>query len=255
MTKTKYATIENSPARPKGTSGNGLVKPGKLRRSQEEAAEEEVCQTYYMKLRSGFTIEKKACYFRRGITKKLGGKAQVQALREPSFTEARSTEKYLGPTGTQAALSDYLEYPASLSTYNDKSVTFTLVDKGYVINVGDKGEKQKKDKVLLRYYESPYSLSESGDGVDGKMLMVNMSPTNDVRVFLHANKKKHSVEFHRDEKRLSDLAFFVVHKESSECVSFECKSIRGTYLGVKDNNLGLIQGKNPGSENILFKLS
>ncbi|XP_062064265.1 interleukin-33 isoform X2 [Lepus europaeus] len=219
MTKTKYATIENSPARPKGTSGNGLVKPGKLRRSQEEAAEEEVCQTYYMKLRSGFTIEKKACYFRRGITKKPGGKAQVQALLEPSFIEARSTEEYLGPTGTQAAPSGYL------------------------------------DKVLLRYYESPYSLSESGDGVDGKMLMVNMSPTNDVHLLLHANKKKHSVEFHRDEKRLSDLAFFVVHKESSECVSFECKSIRGTYLGVKDNNLGLIQGKNPGSENILFKLS
>uniref|UniRef100_G1T660 Interleukin-33 n=1 Tax=Oryctolagus cuniculus TaxID=9986 RepID=G1T660_RABIT len=112
-----------------------------------------------------------------------------------------------------------------------------------------------RNKVLLRYYESPYSSSESGDGVDGKMLMVNMSPTNDAHLLLHANKKKHSVEFHRYENRLSDLAFFVVHKESSECVSFECKSHRGTYLGVKDNHLGLIQGKNPGSENILFKLS
>ncbi|XP_069907966.1 interleukin-33 isoform X2 [Oryctolagus cuniculus] len=242
MTKTKYATIENSRARPNGTSGNGLVKPAKLRRSQQKAAEE-VCQIYNMKLRSGLTIEKKACYFRRGITKKPDGKFQVEALRGPSFTEAGRTEEYLE------------QYPASLSTYNDKSVTFTLVDKSYVINVGDKGKKQKKDKVLLRYYESPYSSSESGDGVDGKMLMVNMSPTNDAHLLLHANKKKHSVEFHRYENRLSDLAFFVVHKESSECVSFECKSHRGTYLGVKDNHLGLIQGKNPGSENILFKLS
>lgn len=254
MTKTKYATIENSRARPNGTSGNGLVKPAKLRRSQQKAAEE-VCQIYNMKLRSGLTIEKKACYFRRGITKKPDGKFQVEALRGPSFTEAGRTEEYLERTGTQAALSSFLEYPASLSTYNDKSVTFTLVDKSYVINVGDKGKKQKKDKVLLRYYESPYSSSESGDGVDGKMLMVNMSPTNDAHLLLHANKKKHSVEFHRYENRLSDLAFFVVHKESSECVSFECKSHRGTYLGVKDNHLGLIQGKNPGSENILFKLS
>ncbi|XP_008253211.2 interleukin-33 isoform X1 [Oryctolagus cuniculus] len=254
MTKTKYATIENSRARPNGTSGNGLVKPAKLRRSQQKAAEE-VCQIYNMKLRSGLTIEKKACYFRRGITKKPDGKFQVEALRGPSFTEAGRTEEYLEHTGTQAALSSFLEYPASLSTYNDKSVTFTLVDKSYVINVGDKGKKQKKDKVLLRYYESPYSSSESGDGVDGKMLMVNMSPTNDAHLLLHANKKKHSVEFHRYENRLSDLAFFVVHKESSECVSFECKSHRGTYLGVKDNHLGLIQGKNPGSENILFKLS
>lgn len=254
MTKTKYATIENSRARPNGTSGNGLVKPAKLRRSQQKAAEE-VCQIYNMKLRSGLTIEKKACYFRRGITKKPDGKFQVEALRGPSFTEAGRTEEYLEHTGTQAALSSFLEYPASLSTYNDKSVTFTLVDKSYVINVGDKGKKQKKDKVLLRYYESPYSSSESGDGVDGKMLMVNMSPTNDAHLLLHANKKKHSVEFHRYENRLSDLAFFVVHNESSECVSFECKSHRGTYLGVKDNHLGLIQGKNPGSENILFKLS
>lgn len=254
MTKTKYATVENSPARPNGTAGNGLVKPGKLRRSQHEAAEE-VCQIYYMKLRSGLTIEKKACYFRRGITKKPGGKSQVQALWRPSFIEACRTEEYLTRTGTQAALSSFLEYPASLSTYNDKSVTFTLVDKSYVIDVRDKGKTQKTDKVLLRYYESPYSSSESGDGVDGKMLMVNMSPTNDVHLLLHANKKKHSVEFHRYENRRSDLAFFVVHKESSECVSFECKSHRGTYLGVKDDHLGLIQGKNPGSENILFKLS
>uniref|UniRef100_A0A8C5XMN1 Interleukin-33 n=1 Tax=Microcebus murinus TaxID=30608 RepID=A0A8C5XMN1_MICMU len=117
-------------------------------------------------------------------------------------------------------------------------------------------------KVLLRYYESQRSSSESGDDVDGKMLMVNLGPPTKDH-WLHANNKEHSVELHKSEKPLPEQAFFVLHKQpfksvSSECVSFECKNYPGTYLGVKDNQLALIKvdcSESLSSENIMFKLS
>uniref|UniRef100_H0WQ32 Interleukin-33 n=1 Tax=Otolemur garnettii TaxID=30611 RepID=H0WQ32_OTOGA len=116
------------------------------------------------------------------------------------------------------------------------------------------------DKVLLRYYESQRSSSESGDDVDGKMLMVNLGPTKDL--WLHANNKENSVELHKCEKPLPE-AFFVLHKKplncvSSECVSFECKNDPGKFIGVKDNQLALIKvdcSENSCNENIMFKLS
>lgn len=256
----KYSTSKTSQAKLNRSGDKALIKSCKLSKSQKKA--EEICHEYCMKLRSGLTIEKKACYFRKQITKtyslKTGGKHkrkhQVLAdYRQPTLKH--SAFEIVGVQGTKAALNtpSIGESRASLSTYNDQSVSFVLEDGSYVINVEDLGKDQEKDKVLLRYYESQYSSSESGDGVDGKLLMVNLSPTKDF--WLYANKKELSVELQKCETTLPDQAFFVLHKESSEFVSFECKSNRGTYIGVKDNQLALIEGKNPNSENIMFKLS
>uniref|UniRef100_A0A2R8NEP2 Interleukin-33 n=1 Tax=Callithrix jacchus TaxID=9483 RepID=A0A2R8NEP2_CALJA len=112
------------------------------------------------------------------------------------------------------------------------------------------------NKVLLSYYESQCSSNESGDGVDGKMLMVALSPIKDF--WLHANNKEHSVELHKCEKPLPDQAFFILHNMPYNCVSFECKTDPGVFIGVKDNHLALIKvdcSENLCSENILFKLS
>ncbi|KAM6182199.1 interleukin-33 [Erethizon dorsatum] len=265
--KMKYSTSK-TPAKLNRRGDKALIKSCKLRKSQKKA--EEICHEYYMKLRSGLTIEKKACYFRKEITKtcslKTGGKHKekyqvLAAYEQPALKN--SFFEVLGIQGRTIApnipsiggISLVTESCASLSTYNDQSVSFVLEDGSYVINVEDLGKDQKKDKVLLRYYESQCPSNESGDGVDGKLLMVNLSPTKDTDVWLHANKKEHSVELQKCETTLPDQAFFVLHKESSEFVSFECKSNRGTYIGVKDNQLALIEGKNPSSKNIMFKLS
>ncbi|XP_068830072.1 interleukin-33 isoform X3 [Capricornis sumatraensis] len=114
-------------------------------------------------------------------------------------------------------------------------------------------------KVLLRYYESQFPLSETdGDGSHRK-LMVNLSPTKDKDFLLHANSKEHSVELQKCENQLPEQAFFVLHETSSQCVSFECKSNPGVFLGVKDNQLALIKrGEDPedsNTQNITFKLS
>uniref|UniRef100_A0A2K5PY31 Interleukin-33 n=1 Tax=Cebus imitator TaxID=2715852 RepID=A0A2K5PY31_CEBIM len=110
-------------------------------------------------------------------------------------------------------------------------------------------------KVLLSYYESQHSSNESGDGVDGKMLMVALSPMKDF--WLHANNKEYSVELHKCEKLLPDQAFFILHNMPYNCVSFECKTDPGVFIGVKDNHLTLIKVDCSENlcENILFKLS
>ncbi|XP_011911871.1 PREDICTED: interleukin-33 isoform X4 [Cercocebus atys] len=217
--KMKYSTNKISTAKRKNTASKALC--FKLGKSQQKA--KEVCHVYFTKLRSGLTIKKEACYFRRETTKR------------PSL----KTESL-----------------ASLSTYNDQSITFALEDESYEIYVEDLKKDKKKDKVLLSYYESQHPSSESGDGVDGKMLMVTLSPTKDC--WLQANNKEHSVELHKCEKPLPDQAFFVLHNESFNCVSFECKTDPGVFIGVKDNHLALIKvdySENLGRENILFKLS
>nr|XP_040141681.1 interleukin-33 isoform X3 [Ictidomys tridecemlineatus] len=218
--KMKYSTPKISSAKLSSTADRTLVKPCKIRESQQKT--KEICHVYCMKLRSGLTIKKKACYFRKEITKHCSQKT---------------------------------ESCASLSTYNNQHVRFIWEDGNYVTNVEDQPKDQEKDKVLLRYYESPYPSSESGDGVDGKMLMVNLSPTKDRDILLHANNKAQSVELQKCKTPLPDQAFFVLHKESSDFVSFECKSNRGMYIGVKDNQLALVEGKNQTSDNIMFKLS
>ncbi|XP_063106995.1 interleukin-33 isoform X2 [Cavia porcellus] len=267
-TKRKYSTSKTSPAKLNRRESKVMAKSCKLRKSQKKA--EEICHEYYMKLRSGLIIEKKACYFRKEITKKCSLKtgekhkekyqvlaAYSQPALNSSFLEVRKVEgSIMAPNiPSPGGISPVKESFASLSTYNNQSVTFVLENGSYAICVEAVKHNQEKEKVRLRICESQHPSNESGDTVDGKLLMVNLSPTEDKNVWLHANKKEHSVKLQKCETTLPDQAFFVLHRESSEFVSFECKSNRGTYIGVKDNQLALIEGKNPSIENIMFKLS
>uniref|UniRef100_A0A2K5C4L2 Interleukin-33 n=1 Tax=Aotus nancymaae TaxID=37293 RepID=A0A2K5C4L2_AOTNA len=223
--KTKYSNNRISTAKRKNTASKALC--FKLGKSQQKA--KEVCHVYFMKLRSGLTIKKEACYFRRETTKRPSLKTGISPI-----TEALT----------------------SLSTYNDQSIIFALEDESYEIYVADLKKDEEKEKVLLSYYESQRSSNVSGDGVDGKMLMVALSPIKDF--WLHANNKEHSVELHKCEKPLPDQAFFILHNMPYNCVSFECKTDPGVFIGIKDNHLALIKvdcPENLCSENILFKLS
>ncbi|KAL1287445.1 IL33 [Ovibos moschatus] len=268
--KMKYSTTKISSAKMKSTAGKALVKSPKLRKSQQKA--EEVCQMYYMQLRSGLKIEKKVCYFRKETTKRHSSTAEKYQEHLALFT-CKQTKHFsrsvdqgftLGNTtvkkySTANHLSSIKEHSASLSTYNDQFISFVFEDGNYEICVEDLIGDQEKDKVLLRYYESQFPLSETdGDGSHRK-LMVNLSPTKDKDFLLHANSKEHSVELQKCENQLPEQAFFVLHETSSQCVSFECKSNPGVFLGVKDNQLALIKrGEDPedsNTQNITFKLS
>uniref|UniRef100_A0A8C5VAR1 Interleukin-33 n=1 Tax=Microcebus murinus TaxID=30608 RepID=A0A8C5VAR1_MICMU len=234
--KMKYSTKKISVAKLNSTANKALVKPYELIKSQQKT--EEVCHLYSMELRSGLTIEKRACYIRKRTSKR------------PS----------LGKNPPQTGGKESLSFTA----YRQQSTV-----EHFAFGVPEIQRHTKRfhvprttEKVLLRYYESQRSSSESGDDVDGKMLMVNLGPPTKDH-WLHANNKEHSVELHKSEKPLPEQAFFVLHKQpfksvSSECVSFECKNYPGTYLGVKDNQLALIKvdcSESLSSENIMFKLS
>ncbi|XP_047380803.1 interleukin-33 isoform X2 [Sciurus carolinensis] len=259
--KLKYSTPKISSAKLNSTADRTLVKPCKIRKSLTGDQRNLPCVLYEAAL--WLIIEKKACYFRKkspnGVHKNTGEKhkekhqlfaAYQPAMEHSTFKIARTQEN----TKT-FNISSIQESCASLSTYNDQHVSFVWEDGNYVTNVEDLPEDQEKDKVLLRYHVSPYSSSTSDDGVDGKLLMVNLSPTKDRDILLHANNKEQSVELQKCKTPLPDRTFFVLHKESSEFVSFECKSNRGMYIGVKDNHLALVEGKSQTSENIMFKLS
>lgn len=255
-----YSTSRISPAKLSSTTGKAVVKPCKLRRSQQKA--KEICHVYYMRLRSGLTIRKETCYFEKEPTEsysqKSGRKHERNFLAYSQDAVKRSLiDKCSFQECVQSPDKESIRVAcASLSTYNDQSVSFKVLENGrYVINVEDSGKDQEKDKMLLRYYESPRSSNESGDGVDGKLLMVNMSPLKDTDIRLHANDKNHSVKLEKCQSPLPEEVFFVLHKKSSDYVSFECKNQRGTYIGVKDNQLALIQENNNDSENIMFKIS
>ncbi|XP_016069796.1 PREDICTED: interleukin-33 isoform X2 [Miniopterus natalensis] len=221
----KCSTTKVSPANVNNSARKALVKSSRLRKSQKKA--KEICQMYFMQLRSGLTIEK-ACYFREKTTKRSSPKT---------------------------------ERSVSLSTYNDQSITFVFADGGYEIYVEELRKKQETDKVLFRYYDSQSPASETGDSVDGQKLMVSLSPTKDKDFLLHANNKEDSVELQKCENPLPDQTFFFLHTEPgpSTCVSFECKSNPGVFIGVKDNHLALIklkdQTEHSRRENIKFKLS
>ncbi|XP_008829323.2 interleukin-33 [Nannospalax galili] len=253
--KMKYSTSKISSAKLINTADKTLAKPCQLRSSQHKT--KEICHVYTMRLRSGLIIKKETCYFSKETTKrysiKNGAKLKerLSGYHQPVLQNSVFDTVY-NKSNIQA-ISLVTESCASLSTYNDQSVSFVLENGDYVINVEDSGKDQEKDKVLLRYHESPYSASESGDG--GKLLMVNMSPIKDTNICLHANDKDHSVELQKGESPLPEQAFFVLHKESSDFVSFESKSNRGTYIGVKNNQLALIEGKKMDTESIMFKLS
>uniref|UniRef100_A0A8C0CHL1 Interleukin-33 n=1 Tax=Balaenoptera musculus TaxID=9771 RepID=A0A8C0CHL1_BALMU len=233
--KMKYSTTKISPAKMHSSAGKALVKSPTLRKSQQKA--EEVCPMYSMQLRSGLKIEKKTCYFRKETTKRHS---------------PRTAKKYKEQRLVFAACQELEHIGQSV-----KSFTFdkTRVQKYTTAT----GLPSIKDKVLLRYYDSQFPSSETDGGGDHRKLMVNLSPTKDKDFLLHANSKEHSVELQKCENPLPEQAFFVLHEETSQCVSFECKSNPGVFLGVKDNHLALIKrGEHPedsNEENTIFKLT
>lgn len=259
----KYSNSKVSPAKFSSTAGEALVPPCKIRRSQQKT--KEICHVYCMRLRSGLTIRKETGYFRKEPTKRYSLKSGIKHEENFSAYPRDSGERsLLGSIQAFTASVDTLSIQgtslltqsrASLSTYNDQSVSFVLENGCYVINVDDSGKDQEQDQVLLRYYESSFPASQSGDGVDGKKLMVNMSPIKDTDIWLHANDKDYSVELQRGDISPPEQAFFVLHKMSSDFVSFECKNLPGTYIGVKDNQLALLEEKDESRNNIMFKLS
>ncbi|XP_029776002.1 interleukin-33 isoform X2 [Suricata suricatta] len=203
-TKMKYSSTKISPAKMNSSADKAVVKSPKLRKSQQKA--EEVCQMYFMQLRSGLIIEKTACYFRKETTKRhsprTAGKCKEQhlvftacrqQLERPVESLAFDMPMVQKCTKT-ADIPAIQEYSASLSTYNDQSIYFVFEDGSYEIYVEDLGKNQEKDKVLFRYYDSQPSSRETGDAVDGQTLLVNLSPTKDKDFLLHANNKEHSVE-------------------------------------------------------------
>uniref|UniRef100_A0A8C6RNN2 Interleukin-33 n=1 Tax=Nannospalax galili TaxID=1026970 RepID=A0A8C6RNN2_NANGA len=216
--KMKYSTSKISSAKLINTADKTLAKPCQLRSSQHKT--KEICHVYTMRLRSGLIIKKETCYFSKETTKrysiKNGAKLKerLSGYHQPVLQNSVFDTVY-NKSNIQA-ISLVTESCASLSTYNDQSVSFVLENGDYVINVEDSGKDQEK-----------------GDG--GKLLMVNMSPIKDTNICLHANDKDHSVELQKGESPLPEQAFFVLHKESSDFVSFESKSNRGTYIGVKNN--------------------
>lgn len=219
-----------------------------------------------MRLRSGLTIRKETGYFGKEPTKRYSLKSGNNHEKSFSAYSPESRKRsLLGSIKAFAASVDTLSIQgtsqltqsvASLSTYNDQSVSFVMENGCYVINVEDSGKDQEKDQVLLlRFHESPFPASQSGDGVDGKKLMVNMSPVKDKDIWLNANDKDYSVELQKGDVSPPDQAFFVLHKKSSDFVSFECKNLPGRYIGVKDNQLALMEEKDESCNNIMFKLS
>lgn len=257
----KYSNSKISPAKCDSTSGRALVPPCKITRSQQKT--KDICHVYCMRLRSGLTIRKETCYFGKEPAKRYSLKpgSKHEGRLSACLPDSRK-RSLLGSIQAFAASVDTLSIQGTslltescaLSTYNDQSVSFVLENGCYVINVEDCGKNQEKDKVLLRYYESSFP-AQSGDGVDGKKLMVNMSPIKDTDIWLNANDKDYSVELQKGDVSPPDQAFFVLHKKSSDFVSFECKNLPGTYIGVKDNQLALVEENDESCNNIMFKLS
>ncbi|XP_036117174.1 interleukin-33 isoform X1 [Molossus molossus] len=267
----KYRATKTSPAKMNNSAGKAPVKSTRLRKSQQKT--KEVCQVYFMKLRSG--KEKKSFYVRKETTTSSSPKTAGN-YKEPHlvFTACQKHLEDLERSAEAFAFdipmvqkhtrtindSSIQERSFCLSTYNNQAITFAHVDGSYEIYVEDERKEQKKDKVLFRFYDSQPSESETGDSVDGQKSMVSLSPTKDKAVLLHANNEEDSVELQKCENLLPDQTFFFLHTEPgpSTCVSFECKSNPGVYIGVKDNHLALIKLKDQSEhsrENIKFKVS
>ncbi|XP_034377171.1 interleukin-33 [Arvicanthis niloticus] len=263
----KYSNSKIFRAKFRSTTRKALVPPCKIKGSQQK--NKDVCHFYCMRLRSGLTIRKETGYFEKEPTKRYSLKSGSKKHEESfsAYPKASKKRSLLGVSRLQAfaasvdtlgsiqETSPLTQSCASLTTYDDQCVSFVLENGCYVINVEDSGKDQEKDKVLLRYYKSSFPASQSGDGVDGKKLMVNMSPAKDTDIWLHANDKDYSVELQRGDVSPPDQAFFVLHKKSSDFVSFECKNLPGKYIGVKDNQLALVEEKDENGNSIMFKLS
>ncbi|XP_060055286.1 interleukin-33 isoform X3 [Erinaceus europaeus] len=124
-----------------------------------------------------------------------------------------------------------------------------------------------KDKSSVKYYKDvvPRLANATdmpiirGDNVNSPGLMVSMSPRKGKDLWLQANNEEQTVELQKCEKSLPDKAYFLLHWYTAETVRFECKSNPGVFIGVKDNQLALIQVGNQtegqNRESTLFKLS
>ncbi|XP_066113319.1 interleukin-33 [Saccopteryx bilineata] len=267
----KYPTTKISPVKMNNLARKPLVKTPRVRKSQQKA--EEVCQLNITQLRSGLIIDKKRKETTQSPLKTVGNNRESLLLLSgygQHQDRLESTKHFVSHTEVQVQKcilttdsSSIQECSVSLSTYNDQSVTFAFADGSYEIYVEELGKTQGKDEVLFRYYDSQSPVQGRGDHIDGhgRRLMVNLSPTKDRNFLLHANNKEHSVELQKCENPLPEQTFFFLHKypSSSKCVSFECKSNPGVFIGVEDNHLALIKLKDQNeqlrSENIKFKLS
>lgn len=234
----KYSTTKIPPAKMNNSAGKVSVKSPRLRKSQQKG--EEICQVYFMQLRSGLIIEKKACYFRKETTKRHSPNS-AEDYKEPNLLLATC----------QTRLQDFEQSAGALA------FELPLVQE----NTRTSDDSRILDKVLFHYYDSQPPASKTGDDVDGHKFMVRMSPANNKDFLLHANNKEHSVEVQKYENSLPDQTLFFLHTElgPSPCVSFECKSNPGVFIGVEGNHLALIELKDQTEhlrrENIKFKLS
>lgn len=150
------------------------------------------------------------------------------------------------------------QWCAYLSGYKDQFVTFKDSEGDTEIHIEECFKNQEKDKVLLRLYSHDSSLDET-DGVVPK-LVVSLSPSKRKDLLVRANNEELSVELQKYENSLPDEACFLLHwKPPHTTAQFECKSNPGVFIGVKDNQLALIQVGNQtdgqNRENILFNLS
>nr|KAF6484948.1 interleukin 33 [Rousettus aegyptiacus] len=230
----KYSTTKISPAKINSSAGHALIKSPGLRKFQQKP--EEACTMYFMQLRSGLIIEKKACYFKKEIT------------RRHSLKTTRKYQK------------QHLVFTACAQRLNHlkrSAEDFACVIPGQAQQCATAINRSIiQGKVLFHFYASQVSTSNKGDDVDGQGLMVSLSPTKDKDFLLRANNEEFSVELQKCENPQPDQIFLLRNvPSSSECVSFECKSNPGVFIGVKGNELVLIKDEGLDKENIIFKLS
>ncbi|XP_006881419.1 PREDICTED: interleukin-33 [Elephantulus edwardii] len=155
-----------------------------------------------------------------------------------------------------------------LSTFNNQFVTFVPEEGVNGIYVGDSGKVPEKsktfsfisknvmviDKVFLYRYASSIPEDTSGEGWKYE---VKLRLKENENFWLHCNKQNQAVEIKKFEEseRLPEQTSFLLHYKTSEYVSFECKSNRGTFIAVSGDHLQLVQPNGLTEEKTLFKLA
>nr|XP_054365187.1 interleukin-33 isoform X3 [Mirounga angustirostris] len=164
-TKMKYSTTKISPAKMNSSASKALVKSPKLRKSQQKA--EEVCQMYFMQLRSGLIIEKTACYFRKEITKKHSPRtaekykeqhvvftACRQQLKKDFACEVPMVPKCIGATNIPSIQGDGVDGQTllvNLSPTKDKDFLLHANNKEHSVEL-QKCENQLPDQAFFRLH-------------------------------------------------------------------------------------------------------
>ncbi|XP_060055284.1 interleukin-33 isoform X1 [Erinaceus europaeus] len=240
---------------PQSKMNNSAVKTPQF--PNVKASKQKPEKVHQMHLRSRPAVKNQHC-FRKEITKIYSSKTV-----EKSVLKDKSSVKYYKDVVPRLANATDMpiirEFCASLSTYKDESITFICEEEGSEIFVEELPKDQEKDKVLLDFHLAQSSSNETGDNVNSPGLMVSMSPRKGKDLWLQANNEEQTVELQKCEKSLPDKAYFLLHWYTAETVRFECKSNPGVFIGVKDNQLALIQVGNQtegqNRESTLFKLS